>query len=61
MSIIKDVMRIGAAAMGKDTDAPPESPRLFSEYMFIKSLQENIKIRKQKKLREKTKNKNKKE
>lgn len=55
MSLIKDIMKIGSAARGKD-EGPPESPRLFNEYMFIKTIQEGKKVKKQKKLREKRKN-----
>jgi len=47
-SILRDLEQIGKAAMGKDTDSP-ESPALYSEYLFIKAIQERKKEKKRKK------------
>jgi hypothetical protein len=48
MGWINDIQNIGKAAMGKDTDSP-ESPALYSEYLFIKAIQERKKEKKRKK------------
>jgi len=48
MGWINDIQNIGKAAMGKDTDSP-KSPALYSEYLFIKAIQERKKEKKRKK------------
>lgn len=59
MGLIKDLQSLGKAVMGKDAD-PPESPALYSEYMFIKAAQERKRAKDQINQR-KNKTKNKKE